>query len=143
MQLSGRLISCDDPAMDITFRPATASDIEHVIAIMLEDPAPDLRAVVPNPQKTRGVGALLARYGLLVGIDQTLFTVTDGVPVGLMETLRSTSKHSLGIGSTMQHPGSGNIDRRAWGPPPLHAAFEGPRTDGDQDSGWRVRPERA
>jgi ribosomal protein S18 acetylase RimI-like enzyme len=70
--------------------------MEHVIAILLEDPAPDMLAIVPDPRKTRAVGSLLARHGLLVGLDETVLSIAEGLPVGLMETLRSTSKRSLG-----------------------------------------------
>jgi ribosomal protein S18 acetylase RimI-like enzyme len=86
-------------SVDITIRNATPSDLEQITTILLEDPAPDLRAIVPDPAKVRRVGALLARHGMLVGIHQTELAMLEGTPVGLMESLRSTNQQSLGLGS--------------------------------------------
>jgi ribosomal protein S18 acetylase RimI-like enzyme len=87
--------------MDLSFRPATWADIDHIISILLDDPAPDMRAVVPDRRKTRTVGELLARHGLLVGIDECELALLDGQPVGVMETLRSQSTRSLGLGDSL------------------------------------------
>ena len=83
--------------MDITIRAATRADIDHIIPMFLEDPAPDLRAVLPDPRTLRRVGELLARHGLLVAIDESVVALIDGKPAGVMETLRSQSTHALGM----------------------------------------------
>jgi hypothetical protein len=83
--------------VDITIRPMTSADIEHVIAIPLDDPQPDVRAIVPDLRRTRAVGTVLARHGLFVGVPETVLAVVEGRPVGLLETLRSKSTRSLGL----------------------------------------------
>jgi ribosomal protein S18 acetylase RimI-like enzyme len=83
--------------MDVAIRRATADDLDHVVAILTEDPAPDLRAIARNRQQAVAIGALLGGHGMLVGLDETVLAEVDGAPVGLMETLRSTSQRSLGV----------------------------------------------
>jgi ribosomal protein S18 acetylase RimI-like enzyme len=83
--------------------------MDHVVAILLEDPAPDLRAIVPNPAKVRRIGSLLGRAGLLVGIDETELAILAGEPVGLLESLRSTSTRSLGLRAA-----AGLVARATW-----------------------------
>jgi ribosomal protein S18 acetylase RimI-like enzyme len=85
------------PDVKITIRPATAGDLEHVVSILTEDPAPDLRAIVPDRRKLPAIGALLGLHGMLVGLDQTVLAEAEGEPVALMETLRSTNQRSLGV----------------------------------------------
>jgi ribosomal protein S18 acetylase RimI-like enzyme len=85
--------------VDVTIRKATPSDLDDVVAILLADPAPDLRAIVPDRANVHYVGALLARHGMLVRIDRTELAMLHGSPIGLMESLRSTSQQSLGLRS--------------------------------------------
>jgi ribosomal protein S18 acetylase RimI-like enzyme len=87
--------------MAIEIRRATSEDMPHVLDILLTDPAPDLRAVVPDVRKTRVVGELLGGYGMLVSIDQTKVATEEGVAVGLVETLRSRSDAAVGLRASL------------------------------------------
>lgn len=83
--------------MKINIRRATARDLARVVSILTEDPAPDLRAIVPDRRKVTQIGSLLGRHGMLVGLDETVVAEVEGQVVALMETLRSASTHSLGL----------------------------------------------
>jgi ribosomal protein S18 acetylase RimI-like enzyme len=83
--------------MDLTIRSASARDIDSVIAILLEEPPPDVGALARDASTARSVGVVLARHGMLIGIEETVIAVGDGHPVGLMETLRSGSEQTTGL----------------------------------------------
>jgi ribosomal protein S18 acetylase RimI-like enzyme len=88
--------------VEITIRRATTDDLGRVVAILTEDPAPDLRAIVPDRRQLAAIGALLGSHGMLVGLDETVLAEIDGEPVALMETLRSKSERSLGAVASVE-----------------------------------------
>lgn len=74
---------------DISIRPALAADLERIVAIMCDDPVPDLRGVVGgNVERARRVGALLVRNGLEIDLASTVLAVDGGQRVGLLERRR-------------------------------------------------------
>jgi ribosomal protein S18 acetylase RimI-like enzyme len=87
--------------VDIEFRPARHANLEDIKAILLEEPAPDLRAIARDLATVRRIGSMLAPAGMLVHIDHTVLAFCDSRCVGLMETLRSKSNQSLGIGASL------------------------------------------
>ncbi len=73
---------------DITIRPATAADMERLIAILYDDPPRDLLGMVPDSRKARAVGAVFVRYGLALDVGLTHVAVSGGEAVGLLELRR-------------------------------------------------------
>jgi ribosomal protein S18 acetylase RimI-like enzyme len=73
---------------EITIRPATPADIDRLIDILYDDPAPDIRAVEPDARKAKRLGALTIRNGLQIAIERTAVAVVDGQPVALLDVVR-------------------------------------------------------
>lgn len=74
---------------DITIRPATAADVERLIAILYDDPPSELRGLVPDRRKARAIGAAMLRNGLSLNVERTAVAVAAGEAVGLIELQRS------------------------------------------------------
>ncbi len=98
---------------DVTTRPATADDIDRLIAILYDDPPRDLLGLVPDPRKARAVGAVFVRYGLAIDLRLTEVAVVDGEAAGLIELRRPGEDTRLTpvVTAARRRPRAG--DRRA------------------------------
>ena len=63
---------------DVTIRPATADDLERLIAILYDDPPRELRGLVPDLARARAIGAALLRCGLEIDVTLTEVAVAGG-----------------------------------------------------------------
>ncbi len=73
---------------DITIRPATADDLDRLIAILYDDPPSEFRGLVPDRRKARAIGAAMLRTGLSLNVGRTAVAVAGGEAVGLIELHR-------------------------------------------------------
>jgi ribosomal protein S18 acetylase RimI-like enzyme len=73
---------------DVTMRAARAGDIDRLIAILCDEPQPDVLGIVPDPVKARKVGALIIENGFEIDVRRTSVAVLDGQVVGLLEVKR-------------------------------------------------------
>lgn len=81
---------------DITIRPAAASDVERLIAILYDDPPRDLLGLVPDRAKARAAGALTVRQGLAIDLRLTAVAVAGDDAVGLVELRRPGEDSHVG-----------------------------------------------
>jgi ribosomal protein S18 acetylase RimI-like enzyme len=79
----------------VTIRPAGAGDLDRFIAIMYDEPTPDMRGIMPDPRKGRAVGALILQAGLEVRPECTVVAELDGRVVGLMEAMRPSDDATI------------------------------------------------
>ena len=80
---------------DITIRPANATDLDRIIAIICDDPVPDLLAVEPRVERARRIGAVTIRNGLDIDLARTVLAIVEGEAVGLLETSRPGETSSV------------------------------------------------
>ncbi|MGH7634672.1 MAG: GNAT family N-acetyltransferase, partial [Gemmatimonadaceae bacterium] len=73
---------------DILLRRATADDLDAVIAVIYDDPPPDVLGVAVDREQARAIGALGVRHGLEADPRRSVVAVLDGSIVGVLETMR-------------------------------------------------------
>jgi ribosomal protein S18 acetylase RimI-like enzyme len=73
---------------DISIRPARAEDLDRIVAIMCDDPKPELRRVLADPERAKRVDAILVRNGLEIEVRCAVLAVLGGEAVGLLERQR-------------------------------------------------------
>jgi GNAT superfamily N-acetyltransferase len=87
---------------DIAIRPARAKDLDRIVAIICDDPVPELRAIVPNVEHARRIGGLLARNRFQIGVRHTLIAEFGGEAIGLLERLRPGETSSGGAAGALR-----------------------------------------
>jgi len=82
---------------DVTLRRATAADLGAVIAVIYDDPPPDVRGIVADVGQARAIGALGVRHGVEADIRRTVVAELDGRVVGIIETMRPGDEPGMSL----------------------------------------------